>query len=290
MITIKLNRTLKASEGELSLAIDMTIEKGDFAVLYGPSGAGKTSILRMIAGLMHPDAGEIKLTDSYWYSSQQKININTQKRKVGFLFQDYALFPNMTVKQNLSYALPKNMDATLVDEMLDLIEMAGLANASVNNLSGGQKQRVALARALVQQPELLLLDEPLSALDQEMRAKLQDFLQHIHKQFDLTILLVTHNLAETFKLANKVHVLENGQIVQTGPPDQVLIDHKMSAKFKFTGEILAITKQDVVYVITVLVGLDVVKVVAQQRDIQNLTVGDRVMLASKAFNPIIQKI
>jgi molybdate transport system ATP-binding protein len=182
------------------LDLDLTIEKGQFVTLFGESGAGKTSTLRMLSGLLKPDSGTITVGNSTWFDSSRGIDLKPQQRKVGYVFQDYALFPNMTVLQNLEYALQKNQDNGKIRELLEFAELDELQHRSPETLSGGQKQRVALARALVQRPEILILDEPLSALDLKMRIKLQEYLLKVHKTYNLTTILVSHDIGEIVKL------------------------------------------------------------------------------------------
>ena len=171
MITIHINKELQSSTGEMPLNVDISLEAGSLLTLFGNSGAGKTSILRMLAGLFEPDSGKIIVNDRVWFDSENKINIQPQKRNVGMVFQDYALFPNMTVKQNLEFALQKRQRNVIVTELIEIMELGILQNRKPHTLSGGQRQRVALARALVPKPEILLLDEPLAALDNEMRSE-----------------------------------------------------------------------------------------------------------------------
>lgn len=216
MIEIFLEKRLHGTEGEMILNFHQNIENQGFIALFGKSGAGKTSILRMLAGLMQADKGRIMVNDTVWLDTTRKVNWSPQKRQVGFVFQDYTLFPNMTVEENLKFALRKNQNAKVIEELIELIELEGLKKRYPITLSGGQQQRVALARALVQQPRLLLLDEPLSALDREMREKLQNYLLEIHERYQLTTILVSHDEAEIVKMADKILVLEGGEVVKSG--------------------------------------------------------------------------
>ena len=243
----------------------------------------------MIAGLLNPDRGILTVNGQTWFDSGKKINLIPQKRKVGFVFQDYALFPHMTVFKNLEYAANKSNE-TLVDELVELMELGNLVNRRPSTLSGGQQQRVALARALAQQPEILLLDEPLAALDYRIRLKLQDYLLKIHREYGLTTFLVSHDISEINKLSDLVLVLDQGRIEKSGSPEEVFINQKISGKFRFAGEVLQIVAQEVVFIVSVLVHNQVVKVIAQASEIEGISVGDKVMLASKAFNPVIYKI
>jgi molybdate transport system ATP-binding protein len=272
------------------LDLDLTIEKGQFVTLFGESGAGKTSTLRMLSGLLKPDSGTITVGNSTWFDSSRGIDLKPQQRKVGYVFQDYALFPNMTVLQNLEYALQKNQDNGKIRELLEFAELDELQHRSPETLSGGQKQRVALARALVQRPEILILDEPLSALDLKMRIKLQEYLLKVHKTYNLTTILVSHDIGEIVKLSDKVFELQNGHVIKKGAATEFFGLNKTSAKFRFSGEILKIQKEDVIYVISVLIGNDIIRVVSDPKEAAQLKVGDQVLVASKAFNPIIQKL
>jgi len=190
------------------LDIAFSLKQGDFLALSGVSGSGKTTLLRVIAGLERA-SGVVEVFGKIW---QDKTNfLPPQKREIGFVFQDYALFTNMSVEQNLLFV--KN-DKTLANRLLELIGLFALKGRYPNSLSGGQQQRVALARALMKRPKILLLDEPLSALDFQMRNTLQEEIAKVHKEFNLTTILVSHNRAEILKLANKEIVIESGKIIK----------------------------------------------------------------------------
>ena len=173
------------------------IADGEFIALYGKSGSGKSTILRLLAGFERPDSGEIFSEEQIYYN--KSTFLPPQKRNIGYLFQDYALFPNMSVIQNLLFA--KN-DPKFAKELLELFELSQFYNANPNTLSGGQKQRIALARCLMRRPKLLLLDEPLSALDNAMRTKLQEYLIQIHKKYGMSIILVSHDKYEIYSEYN----------------------------------------------------------------------------------------
>lgn len=290
MISLDLHKLLHSAEGDMDLHIKLELAAGQFVTIYGDSGAGKTSIFRMLAGLMSPDSGQIIVNGKPWFDSGARINLDPQSRKVGLVFQDYALFPHMTIRQNIEFALERGQDSKIVNELMDLTELTALQHKKPNTLSGGQKQRVALARALVQQPDILLLDEPLSALDRKIRLKMQDYLDHLHRKYNLTTLLISHDISEIVKLSDQVFMLENGQITRQGRPDEVFLRKDISGKFRFTGEVLNIERQGVVYIVTALVQNNMVKIIAQESEIKDMNIGDKVMLVSKAFNPIIYKI
>lgn len=290
MIEFNLKKELVGIEGKFNLDISFSIEEFSFSIIFGKSGVGKTTILRMIAGLIEPEDGYIKTTSGYWFNKKEKINLPVQKRKIGYVFQEYALFPNMNVKDNLNYALENKKDKNYVDEILELFNLKNLAHIYPDKLSGGQKQKVALARAIVRKPDLLLLDEPLSALDLENRNKLQDELKIIHERFKITTIMITHDLSEVFRLANKVFLLENGIFSKSGSPSEVFIEEKLSSKFKFIAKVIEITKKDIVYVLTVLINDSLVKVVSSEEEISDIKIGDNIIIFSKAFNPMIMKI
>lgn len=290
MIDFNVSKILHASSGNMNLKINFSIQKGELVTLYGISGAGKTSVLNMLSGLLSPDKGEIIVNGKTWFSTSENINLKPQERKVGYVFQDYALFPNMTVVQNLEFALGKQGEKSMIEELISTMELNHLKDRKPDTLSGGQKQRVALARALVQQPEILLLDEPLSALDIKIRLKLQNYILKVHRKYNLTTILISHDIGEIHKLSDVVFVLDNGSVVKQGSPTHVFVEQNISGKFKFTGEVLQIKKQDVVCIVTVLVFNQVIQVIAQENEIQSLNPGDRVIVASKAFNPMLYKI
>jgi molybdate transport system ATP-binding protein len=220
MIDIEFSRQLFGSEGKMHLQTTCHINKGELVGLYGPSGAGKSSILRMLAGLMKPESGKLTVEGETWFDSREKINLKPQKRNIGMVFQEYSLFPNMTVRENLVFALNSDQNRQIVDDLLEMIGLDKLAHKRPALLSGGQKQRVALARAMVRKPKLLLLDEPLSALDMEMRANLQQYIVQFHRNFELTTLLVSHDASEIQRMAKRVLVLEKGCFTYDGDPSK----------------------------------------------------------------------
>ncbi|MDR2152632.1 MAG: ATP-binding cassette domain-containing protein [Helicobacteraceae bacterium] len=289
MIEIDVKKRLKSANGEIEFAFKGAIGEGEFVTIFGASGAGKTTLLRMIAGLTAPESGAIVVGGETWFDSAKKINLKPQKRRVGFVFQDYALFPNMSVRKNIEFALSKG-DRANADRLIDLCGLKSLESQKPSQLSGGQRQRVAFARALAFQPKILLLDEPLSALDNAMRRELQDELLALQKTLRPATLLVSHDLSEVFRLSTKTFVVENGQIAKSGAPSEVFSSANVSNKFRAIGETLAIEECGVVYILTLLLGSDIVKAAATQAEIENIKVGDRVLIASKAFNPLIIKI
>jgi len=193
MIRIHIEKRLKAYNGIQVLRIEKNITLGSILRITGPSGAGKTTLLKMIAGLITPDTGTIAVGDTVWYDSAMKISLSPQQRQPGFVFQDYALFPNMTVLQHLQYA---TQDAAWITRLLAIGQLEAFAHQKPAHLSGGQQQRLAILRALAIKPRLLLMDEPFSALDVKMKTRLIAELQLIFKELNATAIIVSHNPQE----------------------------------------------------------------------------------------------
>lgn len=194
---------MHTAEGLAELRINTVLEKGELVCLYGPSGSGKTTLLRLLAGLNKPKQGLITCNDEVWCDTENRVFVSPQQRRTGLMFQDYALFPTMSVEKQLRYA-QLHKDEALVDELLELFGLKMLAKRKPHQLSGGQKQRVALARALASKPTLLLLDEPLSALDRDMKRALQEEIRKAHHLLGSVTLLVSHDLDEIETLSTSV--------------------------------------------------------------------------------------
>lgn len=210
--------------GPIPLAIDLTCSPGEMLALVGPSGSGKTTILRSIAGLYHPRAGHIAVDGETWFASSERIAIPPYKRRVGMVFQNYALFPHMTSLNNVMTALdhiPRPDRRRRAKELLALLHLPELANRRPAELSGGQQQRVAVARALARDPSVLLLDEPFSAVDRVTRRKLYKEITDIRRHLEIPIILVTHDIDEALPLADKMSVLHEGRLLQSGTPSQI---------------------------------------------------------------------
>jgi molybdate transport system ATP-binding protein len=290
VIAIDVEKMMLTANGKLNLAIKTTIKTGELVALFGSSGAGKTTLLRMLAGLTNPDKGIISFGPTVWFDSDKGINIAPQQRNISLMFQDYALFPSMTVEENIQYAQSERNHKAVM-ELLTIFGLVEFRKRKPNGLSGGQKQRVALARALARKPQLLLLDEPLSALDAEMRSTLQDEIAQAHQLLGATTIMVSHDLNEVFRLASHVLCIENGSIQRTGNPNEVFSDNSISGKVQITGQIARIEKQDTINIVTVISGSNqIIKVIAFDSDMENMGIGDRVLVFTKAFNPIISKL
>jgi len=220
MFKIDIQHTMQTSDGKKMLEVCTEIQDNELLCLFGHSGAGKTTLFRILTGLTKPDKGRIIFGDTVWYDSDKNICLPPQKRNVGFMFQDYALFPNMSIEKNIRYA-QKEKDEENVDKLLLLFDLELLRNRKPHQLSGGQKQRVALARALAAKPSVLMLDEPLSALDYEMRSALQLEILKAHNLLQTITLMVSHDIPEVMQLATSVIVLKNGTVVNCGKPEDV---------------------------------------------------------------------
>lgn len=212
--------------------ISITLNKGEFATLLGQSGCGKSTLLRSIAGLEDVDAGRILI------DGKDITNLSPRQREVGMVFQSYALFPNMNVFENIAYGLKmkkvKNIKSR-VKKMIEMVDLIGKEESYPHQLSGGQQQRVALARALVMEPKVLLLDEPLSALDAKIRKSLQKELKRIQKELDITTIFVTHDQEEAMTMSDRIIVMNNGQVVQSGSPSEIYTSPINTFVAKFIG-------------------------------------------------------
>ncbi len=216
--------------------VHFDIPDGELVALLGPSGCGKTTLLRMISGLDNPDSGEIL------FSGQDAINVSVQNRQVGFVFQHYALFKHMNVRENIGFSLmiqkrPKKEIAQRVDELLELIQLGGLADRYPSQLSGGQKQRVALARALAARPKVLLLDEPFGALDAKVRQDLRRWLRNLHDELKMTSVFVTHDQEEAFEVSDRVVIMNKGKVEQIGTPDDIFHNPVNEFVMNFLGNV-----------------------------------------------------
>jgi len=284
MIEIDVQKELLGSLGKMNLHVNVSIEKQNFVALSGQSGSGKTTLLRILAGL-ESAKGNIRVDNEVWLDGAHALP--PQQRGIGFVFQDYALFPNMSVLENLLFV---RKDKDLAKQLLELTELTELSLRKPATLSGGQKQRVSLCRAMMNRPKLLLMDEPLSALDPLMRNKLQHEILTLHKAFGTTTIMVSHDPSEIYRLSSRVIVLSQGEVIQDGDAKSVFLRTQGSQKFSFEGEVLDIVKVDVIYIAIIAIGQQIVEVVLDGREAKDLHVGEIVSIGTKAFAPIIQKL
>lgn len=288
MIKIDIKLPINTAKGKKQLELNTCLKANEITAIFGENGAGKTTLLKIIAGIIKPEFGRIEVEDELWLDTQKNINLSIQKRKIGFVFQDYALFPNMSVKENISYAATSKQKA---EELLSLMNLENLAKIYPKNLSGGQAQRVALARALAREPQILLLDEPLSALDFKMRSFLQDELVKILQHFKITTLLVSHDLAEIYKLSHRILELSDGKIIKDARTNEFFTSSNLSAKLRLSATLLEMKKSDILVIFTLLLNQDIVKITLSEEEFlksyKDVKIGDTLLLSIKAFNPII---
>ena len=235
-VSLELKEIKKSfTEGEAVLDnISLEISKGEFITLLGSSGCGKTTTLRIIAGLEQPDAGSV------WLDGREVTGLEPNQRDVNTVFQNYALFPHMNVAENIGYGLklkkvPKSEIRKKVSQMLELVQLEGYEKRKPSELSGGQKQRVAIARALVNNPKVLLLDEPLGALDLQLRRAMQIELKHLQKKLGITFIYITHDQEEAINMSDRIAVMRDGCIEQIGTPDEIYNHPKTSYVATFVG-------------------------------------------------------
>ena len=300
-VSLELKEIKKSfTEGEAVLDnISLEISKGEFITLLGSSGCGKTTTLRIIAGLEQPDAGSV------WLDGREVTGLEPNQRDVNTVFQNYALFPHMNVAENIGYGLklkkvPKSEIKKKVSQMLELVQLEGYEKRKPSELSGGQKQRVAIARALVNNPKVLLLDEPLGALDLQLRRAMQIELKHLQKKLGITFIYITHDQEEAINMSDRIAVMRDGRIEQIGTPDEIYNHPKTSYVATFVGNanILhgvaeSIQGENAI----VKIGNDrvIVKLETSQQDTgdtrakQYLAAGEKVTLAVRSENILLQE-
>ena len=300
-VSLELKEIKKSfTEGEAVLDnISLEISKGEFITLLGSSGCGKTTTLRIIAGLEQPDAGSV------WLDGREVTGLEPNQRDVNTVFQNYALFPHMNVAENIGYGLklkkvPKSEIRKKVSQMLELVQLEGYEKRKPSELSGGQKQRVAIARALVNNPKVLLLDEPLGALERQLRRAMQIELKHLQKKLGITFIYITHDQEEAINMSDRIAVMKDGRIEQIGTPDEIYNHPKTSYVATFVGNanILhgvaeSIQGENAI----VKIGNDrvIVKLETSQQDTgdtrakQYLAAGEKVTLAVRSENILLQE-
>jgi molybdate transport system ATP-binding protein len=223
---MSLEARIRVTRGSLHLDVELKASAGETVVLLGPNGAGKSTLVEALAGLVRPDEAELRLDGQTLEATRSGVYVPAQRRPIGMMFQGLWLFPHLSVRENIAYGLrargwSRRAAREQIQPLLEKLNLLALADRRATQLSGGEAQRVALARALAPQPRLLLLDEPLSALDLESRARMRSFLQRLLAEFDGVRLMITHDPNEALLLADHLVILEAGRVVQTGPPEQV---------------------------------------------------------------------
>jgi molybdate transport system ATP-binding protein len=221
LLSVQVSTTL----GELRLEVELDVRAGECLALAGPSGAGKTSVLRVAAGLLRPERGRVDANGETWLDTESGVDVPAERRRCGYVFQHYALFPHLSAWQNVAYALDGGRRAERRGRALELLDRFGLgslADARPQTLSGGERQRVALARALAREPEVLLLDEPLSALDAPLRRALRDELREVLSEVGTAAVVVTHDFTEAYRLGDRIVVYDAGRVVQSAPRAELL--------------------------------------------------------------------
>ena len=300
-VSLELKEIKKSfTEGEAVLDnISLEISKGEFITLLGSSGCGKTTTLRIIAGLEQPDAGSV------WLDGREVTGLEPNQRDVNTVFQNYALFPHMNVAENIGYGLklkkvPKSEIRKKVFQMLELVQLEGYEKRKPSELSGGQKQRVAIARALVNNPKVLLLDEPLGALDLQLRRAMQIELKHLQKKLGITFIYITHDQEEAINMSDRIAVMRDGRIEQIGTPDEIYNHPKTSYVATFVGNanILHGVAENIQGENAIVkIGNDrvIVKLETSQQNTEDtgvkqyLSAGEKVTLAVRSENILLQE-
>ncbi len=240
---LELRNLKKSYDGTVVLKdITLDIEDGEIVSILGPSGCGKTTLLNLILGIVDADSGSIV------FDGQDLTNVPMEKRGFNIVFQDYALFPNLNVYQNITYGLRNRPEISSKEEVEELIHLLGLEehlSKRIGQLSGGQKQRVALARTMVMKPKILLLDEPLSALDGVIKESIKDRIKTIAREYNLTTIIVTHDPEEALTLSNRVMIINEGEIAQYGKPEEIIKQPENKKKKKFILNQLEIKKNNI---------------------------------------------
>ncbi|HNY30313.1 MAG TPA: ATP-binding cassette domain-containing protein [Fibrobacteria bacterium] len=283
-----LRRKLSSATGPMEVEVDLQVGAGERLALFGPSGSGKSSVLRMVAGLLRPDEGHVEVDGVVWFDSAARLDLPPHRRRPGMVFQDHALFPHRTAFQNILDGVQGPGDrAKRAREFLDVFELSGVGDHPPTRLSGGQKQRVALARTLASDPGILLLDEPFSALDASLRGRvIEETAMHLDRERKATI-LVSHDMGEVWRLADRVLRLEQGQVVALGPPDSVFAGGTSTPRLRIPATVLALRESEGFVVVTASAAGTVVRAVISVEEARTLLPGTSVLLAAKAFETMV---
>lgn len=282
MIELDFCKSLNGANGEFVLEVRENITLGSRVAFFGKSGVGKSTILKVLAGLEEIESGKIIVGGEVW--NDKGFSLPPQKRNIGFVFQDYSLFPNLSVFENIAYS--KRASKERVRQLIEMMELGALCEFKPSKLSGGQSQRVALARALASNPQILLLDEPFSALDSAIKNKILSEILFLQKELGFTLILVSHDIGEVYRLSEEVLLMSEGKILSRSSPKGAF----GKSNIQLIAQVLEIKKNDLVCEVCVLVGGEVLSFVAHSSELEGIEVGESVKMVLKSFSPMIRKI
>lgn len=282
MIELDFCKSLNGANGEFVLEVRENITLGSRVAFFGKSGVGKSTILKILAGLEEIESGKIIVGGEVW--NDKGFCLPPQQRNIGFVFQDYSLFPNLSVFENIAYSKRANKER--VRQLIEMMELGALCEFKPSKLSGGQSQRVALARALASDPQILLLDEPFSALDSAIKGKILSEILFLQKELGFTLILVSHDIGEVYRLSEEVLLMSEGKILSRSSPKGAF----GKSNIQLIAQVLEIKKNDLVCEVCVLVGGEVLSFVAYSSELEGIEVGESVEIVLKSFSPMIRKI
>lgn len=259
MMEVDVTYTLGKGGGKRDFHYSCQIPVGKIVTIYGKSGVGKTTFLRILAGLERPSSGTIRFQSETWFDAEQGVHLSSKNRDVKMVFQENTLFPNMTVRQNLAFAESDQTDFLYQTEVVTGLKIAVLMDLYPHQLSGGQAQRVAIGQMLMGKPNCILLDEPLTSLDQSIRVQIQDFLKKMQLKYKMTIVLVSHDLEETIKLSDQIFILEDGVFKVQGSPLEIFGNPKTKKK-TLLGKVVMVEERSAERILVyVLVGQQIIE-------------------------------
>ncbi|MEO1434743.1 MAG: ATP-binding cassette domain-containing protein [Bacteroidota bacterium] len=287
MIEIRCTKQLMTASGLEVLRLDVALPIGKCIGVFGQSGIGKTTLLRLLAGLEKPDSGWIRFKDQVW--SDENHFLPPQERQVGLAAQEASLFPHLSVRQNMAFGMPKDLQPEMLSELLAIMGLEQLADQNPRRLSGGQQQRVSLARALLAQPQLLLLDEPFTGLDQAIKGQILNYVQTYRQKHHLSTIIVSHSIPDLYKLCDLVISMENHEARVVDTPERLFGGTNLTGSIRQHAEVLKMEPSGVVIILTVAIGQQIAKMVAHPEDLMGIQVGDLVLLETKSFSPILRK-